>query len=101
VRAWARSGTSAREFAASRGVSARSLSWWKWRLSKDQAQAARRGPATAGVELVPVDVVDDGTDGGECWELRTAKGHLRVHGALGTSELHVVLDALGLRGARA
>lgn len=32
VRKWATSGLSAAQFAAKHGISATSLSWWKWRL---------------------------------------------------------------------
>ena len=46
VEQWKQSGLTAREFARRRGLAARSLSWWKWRLSS----AAR--PAPPVVEVV-------------------------------------------------
>jgi len=93
VQAWTRSGLSARDFAVERGLSPTTLSWWKWRLAKGRAE-------TEAVELIPVEVIGEDVDSGEGWELRTATGHLRVHGALRGTELRVVLGAMGLRGGR-
>lgn len=43
---WRRSGLTAKQFAARAGISARSLSWWKWQL----ARGARTAPPV--VEVV-------------------------------------------------
>jgi hypothetical protein len=37
VERWKESGLSAKEFAAELGINARSLSWWRWQLSKSDA----------------------------------------------------------------
>jgi transposase len=41
VQRWQDSGLSAREFASEMGLKASSLSFWKWRLKKDEATAAK------------------------------------------------------------
>jgi transposase len=42
VERWKDSGLSAKEFAAEVGISARSLTWWKWRLGSPVAVTAKR-----------------------------------------------------------
>lgn len=42
VERWKESGLSAKEFAAELGINARSLSWWRWQLSKGDAGAPKR-----------------------------------------------------------
>lgn len=42
VERWKDSGLSAKEFAAEVGINARSLSWWRWQLSKTDPAPARR-----------------------------------------------------------
>lgn len=88
VRALRRSGQSTREFAEQRGISPRSLAWWRWRLA---AEAASGGSEQ---RLVAVDVDETPTprDG---WELSTAAGHvLRVQGTIEPDALARVLDAI-------
>jgi transposase len=41
IQRWKDSGLTAREFASEVGLSAASLSFWKWRLKKDQAQSTK------------------------------------------------------------
>lgn len=97
VGAWTKSGLSAGEFGANRGIEGARLKWWKWHLERAAPKKRhRRGP----VRLVKVDVVaDDRSSGG--WELRTAAGDtLRVTESLTLDELTVVLDRLGLVGRR-
>ncbi|MEJ7813529.1 MAG: hypothetical protein WKG32_24185, partial [Gemmatimonadaceae bacterium] len=93
VRAWKRSGQTAAKFASSRGLSAQSLNWWRWRLST--AKTTEQRPA---VRLLPVDVVDSdaGTRTREpAWELAAASGHtLRVYQGADTELLQGVIDAL-------
>jgi transposase len=91
VKAWKRSGLTAREFARQRGVKAGTLSWWNWRLGVDEcAGASGRGPG-----LVAVKLDDKGEGGDSAWELSTARGDvLRVHDRIERDELAQVLAAL-------
>ncbi|MEB2314348.1 MAG: hypothetical protein OZ928_21100 [Polyangiaceae bacterium] len=84
IRAWERSGRTAAQFAEPRGLSPRTLVWWKWRLAHD------RTPVTAArtaVQLVPVRIEDEHGDGAGAsadpdlaWELAAPSGHvLRVY----------------------
>lgn len=54
VERWKDSGLSGKEFAAETGINARSLSWWRWHLSKEEAgpkprrrRRSREAPAVA------------------------------------------------------
>jgi hypothetical protein len=51
VERWKGSGLSVTEFAAEAGINARSLSWWRWHLSKGDAavkpRRRRRSPETS------------------------------------------------------
>jgi hypothetical protein len=42
VERWKDSGLSAKEFAVELGVSPKSLAWWKWQLTKEDAPTRRR-----------------------------------------------------------
>lgn len=42
VERWKDSGLSAKAFAAELGINARSLSWWRWQLSKGDAPTPKR-----------------------------------------------------------
>lgn len=65
VEQWRRSGRSAKEFAASKGVHPTTLSWWAWRLGSRVkrgavASAARRTAVARGpVQFLPLQVVTD------------------------------------------
>jgi hypothetical protein len=103
VAEWKRSGKSAAEFAAERGIARGTLSWWGWHLKAD-ARAARRSGAPARVprlvrveasSAAPMEAASPAADSGLAWELRTRDGDaLRVHGRIGADELSVVLAAL-------
>lgn len=93
VRDWQRSGQSAEEFGAERGVPAARLPWWRWRLGLGGAMRAE-------VELVKVDVVPEAADGAG-WELRTAGGDvLHVATPMDAASLREILTALGVGRAR-
>ena len=55
VERWKDSGLSAKEFATETGINARSLSWWRWHLSKGEAapkpRRRRRSREAAAVEM--------------------------------------------------
>lgn len=93
VEGWKRSGRGAVEFAASAGVSAGQLRWWKWRLAKDAPRTApksamvrveirRQRPTVA--TLAPIEIIRGG------WTVRV--GHAVDGEALGQ-----VLDAITAR----
>jgi transposase len=90
---WKRSGLTAREFAARAGLNAGTLSYWKWRLSRDakavKRQAARDSARTALVELAPVSLSDERV------EVELASGHrLRVPAGFDTASLGRLLSVL-------
>lgn len=90
VQEWLRSGQSAEEFGAARGVPPARLPWWRWRLGLGGASAP-------GVELVKVEVTREPSSG-TGWELRTTGGDvLRVEGAMDAACLRELLAALGVR----
>lgn len=94
VTEWKRSGLTAREFAAGRGIRAGTLSWWHWRLGRD-----RRAGAEDQLQLgfVPVEV-DRGTEDACMWQLTTADGHvLRVCRTIEAGALREVLAAITSR----
>jgi hypothetical protein len=93
VEAWKRSGRSGIEFAASAGVSAGQLRWWRWHLAKDAARTAPkaamvrvevRGARPAVTTGVPIEITRDG------WIVRVGRG---VDG----ETLGQVLDAIAAR----
>lgn len=87
VREWEASGLPGPQFARRRGLSARQLSWWRWRL-----RSAGRGgaePRLVRVEVGPVTPLAAG------WEITTPGGHrLRVEGAASAEELRSVLSGI-------
>ena len=54
VERWKESGLSAKEFAAELGINARSLSWWRWQLSKSDAVSEAPRPRRRRSRLSPV-----------------------------------------------
>lgn len=87
-----RSGLSARAFAKKRGLSAKSLAWWRWRLAADEG-ADQEAP-----RLVTVGIEEDARVEAPAWEVATAAGDvLRVHGAIDPESLARVLAALTRR----
>jgi transposase len=101
VAAWQKSGKSADEFAASRGIAPRTLTWWKWRLA-----SRAPSPAPASLRLVPIQIepaplTPPSADATPAWEIVTARGHvLRVHRGITAAELGAVLAALDLTEPR-
>ncbi|CAN5891253.1 hypothetical protein BH11MYX2_BH11MYX2_22410 [soil metagenome] len=92
VETWKRSGRGGVEFAASAGVSAGQLRWWKWHLAK---AAARTAPKSAMVRVevrgsrpavasVPIEITRDG------WTVRVTNG-------VDSDTLGQVLDAIAIR----
>ena len=62
VRQWKRSGLSAREFSERAGIRAATLSYWKWRLAREERESggsSKRSVQAALVELSPVAMTDD------------------------------------------
>jgi hypothetical protein len=92
VEGWKRSGRGAVEFAASAGVSAGQLRWWKWHLAKDARSASKsamvrvevRGQRPTVTTAAPIEI----TRGG--WTVRV--GH-----AVDAETLGQVLDAIAVR----
>lgn len=93
VEGWKRSGRGGVEFAASAGVSARQLRWWRWNLAKDTARTAPksamvrvevRGSRPTVATSAPIEI----TRGG--WTVRV--GH-----AVDGESLAQVLDAIAAR----
>lgn len=103
VAAWQKSGKSADEFAAARGIAPRTLTWWRWRLA-----AKPPSPSPAPLRLVPIQIEPSPQvaptpppDTTPSWEIVTARGHvLRVHRGIAERELAAVLGALGLEEER-
>jgi hypothetical protein len=85
-----RTGMKVREFAASRGITATTLYWWRSRL--------RRGPRSA--HLVPVEIVEHDIEQsvarGESFELHIDGGLLllRIPGGFDEAELRRLVRAL-------
>lgn len=103
IRAWERSGETATRFAESRGLSPRTLAWWKWRLKQDGAAAA----AATAIQLVPVRAAEDvhgdglGVDGELAWEIEGPAGHvLRVRGRASAQALRAALVVIERGGRR-
>ena len=81
VRAWGRSGQSARAYAAIIGVSAASL--LRWRSIQSNAERPRL-----------VDVVAAEPDSSSGWEVELPAGTLRVRGALDARTAKAIVEAL-------
>ena len=95
VRAWRRSGLARAEFAATHGVAASTLSWWRWRLQRESRDAEASRTEQPG--LVRVDVVDASTQQTPAharWEITAPSGHtLRVFDA-DSDSLRAAVEAL-------
>ena len=92
VRAWDRSGQTAKDFATARGLSSRTLSWWKWRLSREPPAGAPDEPRLLPVKIEP----DDSSVPEPCrWDIVFAGGQvLQVYVPLETDELQSILRTL-------
>ncbi len=108
IAAWRKSGKSADEFAAARGLSPRTLTWWRWRLATKPVSPLL---PPAPLRLVPVSLAAEPTptpdpprlpaEVAPAWEIVTARGHvLRVHRGIDGAELAAVLAALDLAGGQ-
>jgi transposase len=102
VRAWKRSGLSARKFAASASVAASTLTWWQWQLAQRRSAAT---PALGDeVQLVQVEVAQAApvSEVGVAWELVTERGlALRVHRSLPAAEVTAIVEAFVAAAVRA
>jgi transposase len=105
VLAWQRSGKSAKEFAAERGISPRTLAWWRWRLAGRAESAPSEVEASPALRFVPVQVAAESVrpapaqahEAPRGWEIVSARGDvLRVHRDITEAELAAVLAAFGL-----
>lgn len=98
VKAWKKSGETAAEFAASRGVTGQTLTWWKWRLSHRADLTRVDEPAEREeMRLVAVQVEPPraGAEATAAWELITARGDiLRVYAGTASSELVAVVQVI-------
>ena len=100
VEAWKKSGETAAEFAATRGVKPGTLTWWKWNLTSRTAAPAED------LRLVAVEIVPAATAPATAmeitppaWEITSAHGDvLRVYRGIAPAELAAVLSALRISG---
>lgn len=96
VEAWKKSGETAAEFAATRGVKPGTLTWWKWKLTSRTAAPAEDLRLVA-VEIVPPATATEITP--PAWEITSAHGDvLRVYRGIAPAELTAVLSALRISG---
>ena len=94
------------DFAASRGVPAERLRWWRWHLGG--VAAGSPGASADKLRLVPVDVEPSEparpaatSSPTPAWELCTAGGDvLRVYRAVAPAEVEAVLSAMLPGGGR-
>ena len=106
---WRGSGLTVKDFAASRGIPARRLSWWRWHFGLEGSVT----PAPPSrLRLVPVDVAPPmpvpstplptpSAPAVPAWELTTARGDvLRVYQAADRAALDAALSAMLPRGDR-
>lgn len=98
MKAWKESGESAAAFAASRGVAASTLTWWKWRLSHHADPPRVDKPdKLEEMRLVAVQVEPPhaGAEAPAAWELISRRGDvLRVYAGTVSSELVAVVQAI-------
>jgi len=94
VRAWDRSGQTAKDFATARRLSSRTLAWWKWRLSREPSAGEPDEPRLLPVKIEP----DDGSapEPDTCrWDIVFAGGQvLQVYVPLEANELQSILRTL-------
>lgn len=86
-------------FASERRVSAGSLSWWRWRLTRkggaDRSRAADPSGEETAIRLLPVEVEPDENGDPPSWTVHFASGdELRVRSALSAADLEFVVRAL-------
>ena len=96
VAAWNKSGKSAADFAATRGIEPSRLTWWKWKLTSRTAAPSEE------LRLVAVEIASAATTpatateiASPAWEITSAHGDvLRVYRGIAPAELAAVLSAL-------
>jgi len=90
VERWRESGLTAQEFAAELGVNARTLTYWKWMLTKGRATRSKAPPtALSFVEMAPVARA-------EVFELELSGGVVvRVPHDFDAAALRRLLDVVG------
>ena len=93
VEGWKRSGRGAVEFAASAGVSAGQLRWWKWHLAKDGARLASKSA------MVRVEIRAQRPTVATAAPIEITRGEwtVRVGHAVDGETLGQVLDAIAAR----
>ena len=100
VEAWKKSGETAADFAATRGIKPGTLTWWKWKLASRTAAPAEE------LRLVAVEIAPTATAPATvteitspAWEITSAYGDvLRVYRGIAPAELAAVLSALRTSG---
>jgi transposase len=100
VEAWKKSGETAADFAATRGIKPGTLTWWKWKLASRTAAPAEE------LRLVAVEIAPTATApatateiASPAWEITSAHGDvLRVYRGIAPAELAAVLSALRTSG---
>jgi transposase len=100
VAAWKKSGKSAADFAAARGVGPGTLTWWKWKLASRTVAPAEELRLVA-VEIAPAATATATTTeiASPAWEITSAHGDvLRVYRGIAPAELAAVLSALRTSG---
>jgi hypothetical protein len=99
VARYERSGLSAKAFAAREGISARSLSWWKWKLESDAEaevdDAAPSGSASTAMSFLELRASNSITTSPSFEVVLAASGHvLRVPSGADLEEMSRLVDAL-------
>lgn len=97
VARYERSGLSAKAFAAREGISARSLSWWKWKLESDAEaeDAAPSGSASTAMSFLELRASHSITTSSSFEVVLAASGHvLRVPSGADLEEMSRLVDAL-------
>lgn len=90
VTAWRESGESAERFGARHGLPARRLRWWDQRLGTSRRSP---GPASASVELVPIEVIQRVERGGTI-EVDVGEFKVRVVRDVDPDALRTVIEVL-------
>ena len=101
LKAWEKSGETAKAFAKARGIAPRSLAWWKWRLRNQPPGPTRNAPQEmrlVGVQVEPPPGRAEAPSAPAAWELVTARGDvLRVYPGTACSDILDVIQAIASR----
>lgn len=93
VRAWRRSGQSARAFAAQHGISETTIFNWARAAEPDSNAVVARSEVQL-VEVVPMTAGPSEVEAWS-WEIETRGGIVRGRGALDASAIGAIVDSLG------